>query len=130
MPQRSTLSPGAMTSRRVFARAASRSAALGRANDVAAGLLVRRELDESAFLRLLEQVGEGLEPIVGLVESGLAALERLLDHRAPDFLAFAALGHERVQRLEEKIGRLLLLVLAGRRAFPPHLGRPPRRLVL
>src|SRR5436190_17093808 len=118
MPQKSTLRPGAITSRSVFARAASRSARLGRPDDVAARLLVGLELDETAFFRLLEEVGEGLEAIVGLVEAGLAALERLLDHRAPDLLALAALADECLQRLEKEIEGLLLLVaffLAGRR---------------
>src|SRR2546423_8412930 len=130
MPQKSTLSPGATTSRSVFACAAARSAALGRADEVTAGLLVGLELDETAFLRLLEEIGEGLEPIVGLVEPGLAALERLLDHRAPDLLALAALGDERVQGLEKKIERLLLLILARRRALAALLGGAALLLVL
>src|SRR6267142_1925770 len=120
MPQKSTLSPGAMTSRSVFARAAASSEALGRADDVAAGLLVRLELDETALLRLLEEIGEGLEAIVGLVEPGFAALERLLDHRAPDLLALAALGDQRLQRLEKEVEGFLLLVaflLARRRGL-------------
>src|SRR5436190_15943649 len=130
MPQSSTFSPGAITSRSVFARADSRSAALGRSNEVAARLLVGLELDETAFFRLLEEVGEGLEPIVGLIETGPPALERLLDHRAPDVLALAALGDQRLQRLEKKIEGLLLLVFARRCGFPALFGGAALLLVL
>src|SRR6185503_12195977 len=133
MPQKSTLSPGAMTSRSVLPRAFWSSAALGRPDDVAAGLLVRLELDEAALLRFLEEVREGLEAIVGLVESGFAALERLLDHRAPDFLALAALGDERVERLEHQVEGLLLLVaflLPGGGRLAPLFRRAALLLVL
>src|SRR5678810_438918 len=103
MPQNSTFSPGAMTSRRVFARAACSCCGLGRRpDDVAARFLVWLELDEAALFRVLEEVRECLEAIVGLVEAGLPALEGLLDHRAPDLLPFAALGDQRIQRLEEQ----------------------------
>src|SRR6266436_1248393 len=113
--------------------AGASSSALGRAYEVAARFLVGLKLDEPPFFRFLEEVGEGLEPIVGLVESGLAALERLLDHRAPDSLALAALGDERLQGLEEEVEGLLLLVafvFAGRRGLPLLLGGAPRLLVL
>src|SRR5258708_12902915 len=83
MPQNSTSSPGAITSRRCFPRAAFRAAALGRAYEVAARLLVGLELDEPPFFRFLEEVGEGLEPIVGLVEPALPPLEPLLPHQPP-----------------------------------------------
>src|SRR5712691_3407184 len=103
MPQNSTFSRGVITSRSLLPRAAASATRLGGPDQVAARLLVGLELDEAALLRVLEEIGECLEAIVGLVESGLAALERLLDHRAPDFLAFAALRDERVQRLEKKV---------------------------
>src|ERR1041384_3033928 len=122
MPQNSTSRPGPMTSRSFLPRAAARSAALGRANEIAAGLLVRGELDEVPLLRFFEEVRECLEPIVGLVESRFAALERLLDHRTPDLLALAALGDEGLQRLDDEIEGLLLLVLAAHRRFAPLLG--------
>src|SRR6185503_16748002 len=99
MPQNRTLSPGAITSRSFLLRAASSSAGLGRPEKVAARLFVGLEPDEAALFRVLEEVGEGLEAIVGLVETGLPALERLLDHRAPDLLAFAALRDQGIQRL-------------------------------
>src|SRR3982751_490828 len=98
MPQNSTSSPGAITSFRRLARAASRSALLGRTEDVAARFFVRLKLDQPLFPRLLEQIGKGAEAVVVLVEAGIAPLERLLHHRAPDLLVRAALGHERFQR--------------------------------
>src|SRR5436309_5276832 len=130
MPQTSTLSPGAITSRSCLPRAAARSEALGGLDEVAARFLVRLELDEAPLLRFLEEIGERLEPIVGLIESGLTALERLLDHRAPDLFARAALGDERVQRLEHQVERLLLLVFAGGRRFAALLRRAALLLVL
>src|SRR5688572_31209215 len=134
MPTNSTRSPGAMTSR-MPRSAAARSCALlgGGADKVAAGLLVWLKLDQVLALGLLEQVGKGAEAVVGLVEAGLAALERLLDHRAPDLLALAALGDERVQRLDHQVEGLLLLValFAGRgRGLAPLLRRAALLLVL
>src|SRR3982751_3254775 len=112
MPQKSTLRSGPITSRSVFTRAASSSAGVGLRcpDEIAARLFIGLELDEAALFRVLEEVRECLEAIVGLVEAGLPALERLLDHRAPDFLALAPLGDERVQGLDEKVEGLLLLV--------------------
>src|SRR5690242_12475877 len=122
MPQKSTFSPGRMTSRRRLPRAAASSAALGRRagalgrrDDVAARLLVRLEADEAFLLGIFQEVGERAEAVVRLVEAGHAALQRLLHHGAPDALALAALGDEGVQRLEQHVEGLLLLVLAGRR---------------
>src|SRR5690349_3539909 len=105
MPQKSTFKPGARTSRSVFARAACRSSGVGLRgpDEVAAGLFVRLEADESLFLGIFEEVGEGAEAVVRLVEARLAALQRLLDHRAPDALALAALRDQGVQRLEQHI---------------------------
>src|SRR4051812_27098112 len=103
MPQNRTLSPGARTSRRVLLRAASSWSRLGRPDEVAARFLVRLNPDQSFLGGFFDQIGEGLEPIVGLREAGLAALERLLDHGPPDLLAFAALGDERVQGLEKNV---------------------------
>src|SRR5436305_1930041 len=114
MPQKRTARPGAMTSRSSLPRAAASSAGLGRPDEIAAGFLVGLELDEALLRRFLEKVGERLEPIVGLIESRLPALQRLLNHRAPDLLAFAALADERVQGLDDEVERFLLLVLAGR----------------
>src|SRR6185295_9487607 len=110
MPQNTTRRPGARRSRRRWPRAAARSAALGRPDEIAARLLVGLERDERPLFSFLEEIGEGLEPIVGLVEAGLAALERLLDHRTPDLLALAALGDQRLQRLEKEVEGFLLLV--------------------
>src|SRR4051812_48601755 len=98
MPTKSTRRSGAMTSRMPLFFEASSSTRLGRRDDVAAGLLVRGELDETFLFRFFEEVGEGTEAIVRLVEARVAALQSLLDHRAPDFFLGAALGHERFQR--------------------------------
>src|SRR3954469_22247215 len=132
MPQKSTFRSGAMTSRSVFARAASRSrrVGLGWPDEIAAGLFVRLQLDEAFLLGIFQEVGERAEAVVRLVEAGFAALQRLLDHRAPDLLAVAALGDERVQRLEKQIEGFLLLVLAGRRRFAPLLRSTALLLVL
>src|SRR3954468_8687038 len=130
MPQKSTLSRGAITSRRRLPRAACRSAGLGRPDEIAAGLLVGVELDQPFLLGFLEKIGECLEAIVGLVEAGLAPLESLLDHRAPDALARAALANQRVERLQHQVEGFLFLVLARRRRLAAFLGRAPLLLVL
>src|SRR5690348_2360410 len=100
MPTNSTRRSGATTSRMPLSAAAARSAAVGLnrgTDEVAARLFIRRELDQAFRFRLLEKIREGAKPIVGLVEAGLSALQRLLHHRAPDALVLAALGHQRVQ---------------------------------
>src|SRR5688500_20329884 len=89
MPQNSTRRPGAMTSRSRLSRAARSSALLGRAEDVAARLLVRLKPDQPLLAGLLQQVREGAKAVVGLVEAGVPALARLLHHRAPDLLVGA-----------------------------------------
>src|SRR5207253_10919399 len=124
MPTKSTRSLGASTSRMPLPAATASSAGVGLcgADEVAARFLIRLELDQAALLGFLEQIGEGAEAVVGLVEAGLSALERLLDHRAPDALALAALGDERVERLDDQIEGLLLLVLAGGRGLAALLG--------
>src|SRR5687767_12932493 len=122
MPQNSTRSRGAITSRSRLFLADSRSALLGRPQDVAARLLVRLKLDQPLVARFLEQVGERAEAVVGLVEARVPALERLLHHRAPDLLARAALGHQRFQRAEHQVEGLLLLVLPGGRGVLALLG--------
>src|SRR5688572_15937220 len=111
MPMNSTRRPGAMTSRMPLS---------GGADDVAAGLAVLLELDEALLLGLLEEIGERAEAIVRFIEAGVAPLERLLDHRAPDLLVGAALGGERLERAEHQLVGLLLLVGAaggGRRVL-------------
>src|SRR5690554_2722220 len=105
----------------------------GAAHDVAARLLVRLELEQPARLRLLEQLAERAESVVGLVEPGLAALERLLDHRAPDLLLGAALAHQRLDRLHHQVERLLALVLlavARRRRLLLAAAHAPALLLL
>src|SRR5688572_16991377 len=115
MPTNSTLSCGAMTSRMPLFAARARSAEsglplLGRLDHVAAGFLVGFELDETLLFGFLEEIGEGTEAIVRLVEARVSALQRLLHHRAPDALVGVALGHERLERAEHQVEGLLLLV--------------------
>src|SRR5258706_14923799 len=132
MPTKRTRNPGAMTSRMLLFLAARSSARLGGLDDVAPGLLVGGARDEALFLGFLEEVGEGTETIVRLVESRVAALERLLDHRAPDLLLGAALGGQRLERAEHLVEGLLLLVIArtGGRRFLALLRRAPFLVVL
>src|SRR6185503_14497375 len=133
MPTNRTFSPGAMTSRMPLSLDPRSSARLGRPDDVAAGFLVRLELDEILLFRILEKVGERLVAIVGLVEARIAALQRLLHHRAPDFFLRAALGDERFQGAEHQVETLLLLLLAragGARRFPAFLCGAALLLVL
>src|SRR3954466_4116613 len=113
MPTKRTRRPGPMTSRMPLSLQARSSARLGGRKDVAAGPLVGGELDEAFSSGFFEEIGEGTEAIVRLVEAGIAALERLLHHRAPDLLLGAALGGERFQRAEHLVEGFLLLVLAG-----------------
>src|ERR1700752_3808004 len=111
MPQNRTRRPGAITSGMLLPCAAASCALLGRPDDVAARFLVRVKLDQALLLRFLQEIGEGAKAVVGLVESRVAALERLLDHRAPDLLVGAALRDQRLERAEQQVERLLLLVL-------------------
>src|SRR5919204_6341690 len=125
MPTKRTRRRGATTSRIPLPAAAAISAVVGlcRADEVAARFFIRLELHQGALLRFLEEIGEGAEAVVGLVEARLSALERLLHHRAPDALTFAALGDQRVERLDDQVEGLLLLVLAGGGA--PGADPPP-----
>src|SRR5687768_9831532 len=123
MPTKRTFKPGAMTSRMPLFAAAARSAALGRLDDVAARLLVRLKLDQSLLARLLKEVGKGAESVVGLVETRVPALERLLHHRAPDPLFRAAFRGQGFQGAEHEVERLLLLVLPRRRRVAALLRR-------
>src|SRR5688572_9374935 len=111
MPQNSTRRPGATTSRSRFPAAAASWSLLGAANDVAARLLVGLEPHETAARRLFEEIVERAEAVVGFIEAGIPAFKRLLDHRAPNLLIGAALGHQRVERAEQQIESFLLLVL-------------------
>src|SRR5512134_4044249 len=107
------------------------SSLLGRTDDVAARLLVRLNPDQTLLARLLEQVGEGAKTVVRLVEARVAALERLLDHRAPDLLFRPALGGERFERGKHLIeGFLLLVVAAARRRRVAALLRRAPLLIL
>src|SRR5215212_4339674 len=110
MPQNRTLSSGPITSRRPLPAAACSSALLGGPDHVAAGLLVGLELDEASLFGFLEELGEPMKAIVRLVEARVPALEGLLHHRTPDALIGVALGHQRFERAQHEIERLLLLV--------------------
>src|SRR5215469_17438188 len=102
---------------------------LRQAHDVAARLLVALERERPAVLTFLEQGIERAEAIVRLVEPGLAALQRLLDHRAPDLLVPAALGDERFERLGREFDRLLAPRFIALLRWRARLGgrRWPRR---
>src|SRR3954447_20145087 len=129
MPTNSTLRCGAITSRSLLLRARSRAARSGRAKDVAARLFVRLKLDQPLVTGFLQQIGERAIAVVSFVEAGIAPLERLLHHRAPDLLVGAALGDQRLERAEEEVIGLLLLVVAGRRGFLALLRRAAFLLV-
>src|SRR5882672_2042896 len=102
MPTKSTRKFGAMTSAMPLPSAARSSARVGlcRADEVAARLLVRVKLDQALIARFLEEIGEAAKAVIGLVEARIAALQRLLDHRAPDLLLRAALGLQRLEGAE------------------------------
>src|SRR6185436_16002097 len=99
-------------------------------DDEAARLAVRLKLDEALLLRFPEQIGERAEAVIGLVESGITAFERLLHHRAPDLLVRPALGDQRLERAEHDVESFLLLVLGRRRSFLALLRRAALLLVL
>src|SRR6185295_8211734 len=81
-------------------------------DDVAARLLVATQGHDAAALGVFEQVREGPEAVVGLVEGRLLALHGLLDHGAPEhFLVLALEGEHRVHQQREDF--LLLLVGVG-----------------
>src|SRR5207245_1818400 len=82
----------------------------GTANDVAARLVIALEGDRAALRGFLEQLVERAEAVVALVESRAAALQRLLDHRAPDLVLRAPLGEQGVDGGEHEVERFLLLV--------------------
>src|SRR6188768_3510225 len=98
-------------------RCAQGSAELGFAayatNDVAAGFLISFQIDEAVLLRVFEQITEGAKPIVRLVEARVATLERLLDHRAPDFFILIAFARKRFYGVEHQIERFLLAIFLG-----------------
>ncbi|MDR8956056.1 hypothetical protein FEP76_04572 [Burkholderia multivorans] len=85
-----------------------------------ARLVVAADLEQPARLRFVEQVAERAEAVVRLVEIGLAALDRALQHGRPDLADVVALGRKRLERLDRERDRLGLARL--------HL-RLARRLV-
>src|SRR5712692_3226068 len=104
-------------------RALAEQSVRGALDDVAARFFVALQLQHAARLRFIEKLGERRKAVIGLVEAGTAALERLLHHRAPDLLLGAAFGDERLDRLHHELQRLLGLVLVVfRRAVPVHGG--------
>src|SRR5262245_26971790 len=108
-------------------------------DDVAAGLLIGFEFDQLVFLRVLQQIAESAEAIVGFVEAGIAALECLLDHRAPDLFVLIALARQGLDRVEHEIERFLpaiflrlfgLAMLLVRAAVGFRCALAPRALLL
>ena len=76
---------------------------LHRLNPAAARLLVRFELQQAALLRFQEHVVKRTEPVSALVETRVAALDRLLDHRTPDRLVRLALLGDGFQRFHHQV---------------------------
>src|SRR3990172_7859816 len=101
-------------------------------DDVAPRLLVVLQLQQVARLRFLEQLTEGAKPVIGFVEAGVAPFQRLLDHRSPDLLLFAALfkqvGHGFQHQFEPRLFFLILVLgtrLAHRLGGDGLAGAPP-----
>ena len=85
------------------------TASFEHADRVAARLVVGFELDEVAFLRLQQEVVERAEAVIRFVEARLAALQRLLDHRAPDLFLGAAFVGQRFDRFDDEVERFFEL---------------------
>jgi hypothetical protein len=81
-------------------------------------------------LRILEQLVERAVAVERFVEPRLAAPQRLLDHRTPDALFVAALGNQRLDRLDGELERLGPAIFVGdrcrRRRLGLRLGRADR----
>src|SRR4029453_11067830 len=75
---------------------------------VAAAARVFLQSQDAVSLRIPEELGEGAEAVVLLVELGVLALDRLLDHGAPDH--FLVLAQERLERVEDPLEVLFLLL--------------------
>ena len=84
---------------------------------VAAGLLVRAAASSSPrFSRVGQQVIERSESIGAFVETRMAALDGLFDHRAPDRFAAAAFLGQCFQGFDDQLQRIVevrALVLGG-----------------
>ncbi|CUJ77982.1 Uncharacterised protein [Achromobacter dolens] len=93
---------------RRLAAAPGRRAARAVAVHVGARFLLAPDVQEAARLRLVQQVAEGAETVIGLVEIGPAALEGVLQGRGPDLAAVAALGHQRLESLDHHVHGLRL----------------------
>src|SRR6516164_5951455 len=72
-------------------------------DEIAPRLLVTLEAEASAALGLFEHSVERSEPVIGLVESRLAALQRLLDHRTPHLLLITALGDQGLDGSDDQV---------------------------
>src|SRR5713101_6266170 len=79
-----------------------------RRDHVGAAFLVALERHDLLLRRVLEQLREGREPVVRLVEGRILPDHRLLDHRAPEgFLVLALEGLDGVDELGHGLGLLL-----------------------
>src|SRR5690606_12749285 len=130
MPQKTTSRSGPIRSRSPRPAAAATASRLGGENDVAARLLVGLEPDEAFLFRFFEEVRERTEAIIGFVEARIAALEGLLHHGAPDLFLGAPLGDQRIERANDLVEGLLLLVFGGRCRLLAPFRRSPLLLVL
>ncbi|CAB3921618.1 hypothetical protein LMG26846_05644 [Achromobacter insuavis] len=100
-----------------------RRAARAVAVDIGARLLLAPDVQEAARLRFVQQVAEGAEAVVRLVEIGPAALERVLQGRSPYLAAVAAFGHQRLEGLDHHVHRLGLARLQLFLAAALFIGR-------
>ena len=105
-------------------------------DDIAAGLFVGFQVHEAAGSRFLEEAVEGTKAIVRFVKARAAALEGLLDHRAPNLLLRTTFFGQRFERLHDEVERflgsifLLFIFLGCRRScFAARSRRFARRLL-
>ena len=118
---------GGMTMILLFTRRGGkdRSGSLHPEHNVAAGFLVRLQLQQAALLRFHKEIVERAEPVGALVEPRMQSLDRLLDHRTPDALLLPALLGHGFQRRHHQIQRLGEIECSGwrlARALRPRLG--------
>jgi hypothetical protein len=79
-------------------------------DDVMSGFFVALKHQQLAQLCFFEQFSERAEAVKTLVESGLAAVECLLDHGRPDFVLGATVFEKRFDGFHDQIQRFRFLV--------------------
>src|SRR5665213_4191236 len=110
-------------------RPSPRALLLGRqAHAITARLVVTLEQQKARCASVLEQVVERAIAVERLVESGLAALERLLDHRSPDLVVLAALGDQRLDGFHHLVDRILAALVVSLNVILARRGGARARL--